>query len=152
MAIFIFDKNTNGVSHPLYRMAASQSDFDNNKSLVDEHYDIITVSDDDFNNVKKGIKEVASRTDNTVSYSDCSFLYNDGASLQKHINAVTETLDEWLKDNSSKPMHANVQAYRDYINSLDVNSIITAESPLETSLEAYVESQGQTAFHPLQLL
>ena len=152
MAIFIFDKNTNGVNHSLYRMAASQSDFDNNKSLMDEHYDIVTVSDDDFNNVKRGIKEVASRTDNTVSYNDCSFLYNEGSFLKEYIDSVTTTLDNWLKDNSSKPMHASVQTYRDYINSLDVNSIITAESPLETSLEAYVESQGQTAFHPLQLL
>ena len=86
MAIFIFDKNTNGVNHSLYRMAASQSDFDNNKSLMDEDYDIVTVSDDDFNNVKRGIKEVASRTDNTVSYKDCSFLYNEGSFLNSPVN------------------------------------------------------------------
>ena len=48
MAVFVFSKNSDGITGALYRIASNQSVYDDNKNWQDDLYDIITVNDDDY--------------------------------------------------------------------------------------------------------
>jgi hypothetical protein len=48
MAIFIFLKNSSN----LYRIAENQNVMDQNKNFFDNQYDLVTVNQEDFDNVR----------------------------------------------------------------------------------------------------
>jgi hypothetical protein len=153
MAVFVFSKNSDGINGSLYKIASSQSVYDDNKNWQDDLYDVITVNDDDYNEVKLGTKSVISKNGSTISYQETNTLFNTPVSLNSYINSVINIIDEWLTNNSSKPLASSVIAYKNFIRSINVSSLsITEENPLNSSLEAYVENQGITAVHPLELL
>jgi hypothetical protein len=152
MAIFIFSKNSDNKLGCLYRIASSQSVYDANKNWQDDLYDIITVNDDDYTAVKLGTKSVISKNGSTVSYQETNTSFNTPVSLTSYINSITDIINEWLINNSSKPLASLVITYKNFIQSIDVSSLsITEENPLNSSLEAYVENQGVTSIHPLEL-
>ena len=74
MAIFIFSKNSNNQIGSFYKMASDQYVYDNNKNWKDSDYDIVNVSETDFNDVKFGHKTVVSKNNDNVSFS---FFYKD---------------------------------------------------------------------------
>ena len=152
MAIFIFSKNSNDVEGSLYRIASDQSVYDANKNWLDDLYDLVTVEDINYNDVKLGRKSVISKNGNTVSYQEVNKLFDTPVSLSNYINNVTNAIDEWLINNSSKPLASLVVTYKNFIQSIDVNTLVTEENPLNSSLEAYVENKGIAAIHPLELL
>ena len=153
MAIFIFSKNSNDVEGSLYRIASDQSVYDANKNWSDDLYDLVTVEDINYNDVKLGRKSVISKNGNTVSYQEVNTLFDTPVSLSNYINATINIIDEWLSVNSSKPLASSVTTYKNFIQSIDVDSLsITEETPLNSSLESYVEDQGIKAIHPLELL
>ena len=47
MAIFIFNKN----SFDLYRIAENQNVMDQNKNFIDSDYDLVTINQEDFDNI-----------------------------------------------------------------------------------------------------
>jgi len=165
MAYFIFNKDTND----LYKIAASQSVMDDNKGFQNDHVDIIDVSDSDFNNYKNHETEASRNGDNiTWTTINPAPRFNFTDELQNYIDHISSVINEWLKNSSNKPMASSVIAYRDYIQNLDVDSIITNPSAdatwtestnsysdgtaLESSLEKYVTDQGQTSYHIFELL
>lgn len=153
MAIFIFSKHSDNINGSLYRIASSQSVYDANKNWQDDLYDIVTVNDNDYTAVKLGTKSVINKNQNTISYGEINTSFNTQDSLTNYIDSVINTIDEWLINNSSKPLASSVIAYKNFIRSIDVSSLsITEENPLNSSLEAYVEDQGITAIHSLELL
>lgn len=168
MAIFVFTKNSNNVVGALYRIAENQTIYDDNKNWDDSMYDLVTVNDSDFNSVKLNNKSVVSKNGDTVSYEDNNWKYNFSAGLKKDIDSRISVIETWLKGNSSKPMASSVTTYLNYLKGLDATSIITDPSsdatyddsnntysdgtPLNMSLEAYANSQGQTVYNFLQLL
>jgi hypothetical protein len=153
MALFIFLKNLDDVEGSLYKIASNQSFYDANKNWQDDLYDIITVNDDDYNAIKFGTKHVISKNGNTVKYENIDTFYENKEHLTSYINSVLSHLEQWLFINSSKPFASNVTTYLNYLKSIDVHSLsITKENPLNSSLEAYVENQGITAIHLLELL
>jgi hypothetical protein len=152
MAIFIFSKNSDNKLGSLYRIASSQSVYDANKNWQDDLYDLVIVDDIDYNTVKLGTKLVISKNKNTVSYEEINTSFDTEDSLTIYISSVVNTIDEWLINNSSKPLASSVITYKNFIQSIDVSSLsITEENPLNSSLEAYVENQGVTSIHPLEL-
>ena len=58
MSKFIFTKNSGGQG--LYRIARDQSFMDANKNHIDEDYDILDVTTEEFNDFKKGLKKLIS--------------------------------------------------------------------------------------------
>jgi hypothetical protein len=153
MALFVFSKNLNGFTGALYRIASNQSVYDANKNWQDDLYDLVSVDDVDYNAIKLGTKSINSKNQNTISYDEINTYFNTQDSLTNYINLVIEIIDEWLINNSSKPLASLVITYKNFIRSIDVSSLsITEENPLNSSLEAYVENQGITAVHPLELL
>jgi hypothetical protein len=153
MAVFIFSKNSDGKTGVLYRIASNQSIYNDNKNWQDDLYDIITVNDDDYTAVKLGTKSVISKNGNTVSYNELNISFGTTDNLTSYINSVVNIIEDWLINNSSKPLASSVIIYKNYIQNIDVSSLsITEENPFNSSLESYVEDQGITAIHPLELL
>jgi len=167
MAYIIFDKGSNNI----YRIAKDQTFLNANKGFADEHMDIIEISENDFNNAKYGVTVFGSRDGATITWNTLNPAprFNWREELTGHKNKIIEELNTWIKNesNKSKPMRDSVISYRDYLNTLDVSSIITDPSenatinesfvysdgtPLGSSLEKYAEDQGQTAYHLLELL
>ena len=153
MAVFVFSKNSDGITGALYRIASNQSVYDDNKNWQDDLYDVITVKDDDYNAVKLGTKIVISKNVNTVSYEEINTLFNTPVALTSYINSIVNIIDDWLISNSSKPLASSVTTYKKFIQSIDISSLsITEQNPFNSSLETYVENQGITAIHPSELL
>ena len=108
-------------------------------------------------------EEVKSEVEDKV---DVAFKFAYRAELTDYINSTINKINEWLKLNSSKPLASVATTYRDYISNINVDSLITDPSsdatfsdgafsdgtPLNSSLEKYVEDQGVTAININQLL
>lgn len=153
MAIFIFGKNSDDVTGALVGIASTQTVYDANKNWVDNLYDLVTVTNADYTAVKLGTKKVVSKTGTTVTYDNEGTTFNTPESLILYIQNVIDIINNWLVNNSSKSLASTVTTYKNYIESLDVTTLnITEDTPLDKSLEAYVEDQGTTAIHPLELL
>ena len=152
MSIFVFSKNSDNQTGYLYRIASSQSVYDANKNWQDDLYDVIVVNDDDYLAIKLGNKSVISKNGSTIFYDEISTSFNTQDSLTSYIDSVINLIDNWLINNSSKSLASSVITYKNFIKSINVSTLITEENPLNSSLEAYVENQGITAVHPLELL
>lgn len=153
MSIFIFSKNSNNLTGSLHKIASSQAIYDANKNWEDDFYDIVTVNENDYTAVKLGTKFVVYKNENQVTYENCEINFKNQNELTSYIKEIINISERWLKINNSKPLASSVVTYKNYIQNIDVSSLsITEENPLNSSLEAYVESQGITAIHPLELL
>jgi|TARA_R100001460_G_scaffold53861_1_gene93050 hypothetical protein len=168
MAIFIFAKNSNDQTGALCNIVESQTVLDNNWNGDPSNYDMVTVSDELFNSVRLQEKEVVSKNGDTVNTIDTSVAFTFRSGLTQDINVRINQMDNWLKINSSKPLASSVTTYKNFIAGIDVNSLITDPSPdatfdettglysdgtpLNSSLEKYVEDQGVTAVNGSQLL
>jgi len=150
MAIFIFSKNSDNQGGSLYRIASSQSVYDDNKNWSDDLYDVITVDNTDYTGVKLGTKDVDFKNGNQVTYVSHNLAhFNNHDTLVSYINSIIPLIEDWLTLNNSKPLASNVTTYLNYLKSIDISSFTY---PLNYSLESYVEDQGITAIHPLELL
>jgi hypothetical protein len=157
VAIFIFNKN----SFDLYRIAENQNVMDQNKNFIDSDYDLVTINQEDFDNIrlcKKNINKVG----NTFTLEDNSATFNKHAVMQENINTILSVIDSYLATNSHKPMASDIITYKNYVQTIDPSILITEENtsvtpiitgiPLNMSVEEYVENQGIKAINLLQLL
>jgi len=152
MAIFVFGKNTDGVDNSIYRIAESQAVYDTEKNFTDDLYDLVTVSDGDFNSVRLGQKHPLSKTGSDVTYQDHEYTWSSQEELTGAISDKVKHLDTWLTENTTSSLRATVEAYKSYLNGLDVTTIINDATPEMTkSLEQYAEDNGTTAVNDLQL-
>jgi len=158
MAILIFIKN----SSELYKIAENQEVLDNNKNFSDSEYDLVTVSQEDFNSLRLNKKWVSNRAGNTVTLSDCINSFDVISILQNIISNTVSIMDNYLVSNETKPMASSVITYRNYLKTIDPSALITEIDisvkpnipavPLNYSLEEYTENQGIKAISPLELL
>ena len=149
MAILIFNKNEDGVDDFLYRISPNQSYYDTNKKWTDGLYDLVNISEDDYNKIKLNIKQVVSKNGTSVTYTENSCTYTNSGQLAKDIKSISDSIGNWLDLNTSSSLYSEVSIYLNYIKSIDVNEI---SYPLESTLESYVESKGISVVNPLQLL
>ena len=144
MAKLIFSK-ASVINGKLHKIAKDQNHIDNNSDWHLDDYDIVEVSQSDFDAVRLSLKSVNYDGTN-VTYEDITY---DGYDIE-HGNdksRILEDINSWLENNSSKPFASNVTSYRDYLNSLDVSSI-----PATEPLEKWINDQGQEVISPLELL
>ena len=152
MAIFVFGKNSDGVNNAIFRIAESQAVYDSEKNFPDDLYDLVTVSDNDFNNVRLGQKHPLSKTGSDVTYEDIEYTWTSQEELTIAISEKVKTLDTWLTANTTSSMRASVETYKNYLSGLDVTTIVNDANPeMSKSLEQYAEDNGTTAVHDLQL-
>jgi len=152
MAIFVFGKNSDGVDNSIYRIAESQAVYDSEKNFLDDLYDLVTVSDSDFNSVRLGQKHPLSKTGTNITYEDISYTWTSQEELTEAISAKVKTLDTWLTANTTSGIRTTVETFKNYLSGLDVTTIINDDNTEMTkSLEQYAEDNGTTAVHDLQL-
>ena len=145
MPKLIFVKNNDITKGNLFKIAKDQSHIDNNADWNQEDYNIVDISQSDFDDVRLETKHVIFDGTN-VTYGDNSQdeYDQDHASNKEHIVNI---LNNWLEVNSSKPFASNVTSYRDYLVSLDASTV-----PVREGLEKWINDQGQEVIHPLELV
>jgi hypothetical protein len=143
MPKLIFSKNTDITTGNLCKIAKDQNHLDNNADWREEDYNIIEISQSDFDNVRLEKKSVVFDGTN-VTYVDNSDDDNDHALNKQHI---LDHLNKWLEVNSSKPFASNVTSYRDYLVSLDTSTI-----PVGEGFEEWINNQGQEVINLLELV
>jgi hypothetical protein len=160
MAIFIFLKNT----PDLYRIAENQDIMDQNKNFFDHEYDLVTVSQEDFHNVRLNKIFILNRTENTVTFEqeNANIFFTKQLQLQEHINSIVSAINSYLDNNLNKPMASDIITYKNYLLTIKPSTLITEEDMsvdppisavrLNGSIEEYVENQGIKAINLLQLL
>lgn len=168
MAIFIFSKNSDDKLGSVVGIAENQSVLDDNWDHDQSNYDLVTVTDDLYNDVRLMQKEIISKNGDTVNTENLSLAYDYRAGLTAYINQQLSEINAWLERNPSKPLASTVTTYKNYISNIDVDTLITDPSddathdtstglysdgtPFNYSLEKYVEDQGVTAINSKQLL
>ena len=148
MAYFIFNKNLNNVSGTLYRIAENQSDLNNlNINVLD--YFIKEVTENDFLNLKNGLKNCSGYdSNNNIILNDLINSYDNKKALQNEINNYKELIENFLNNNKNHSYFNKWNLYLNQLNSLNLDNIIY---PTGKSLEKHFNDLGQTSLHPLQL-
>jgi hypothetical protein len=149
MSILIFNKNSDNLVGSLYKMAPNQSYYDTHKKWSDDTYDLVVIDEDDYNKIKLNTKQVVSKNGTSVTYTDNPSIYNSSEQLKKDIQLISDCLKEWMSNNTNESLLiSEVNTYHNYLNSIDVNTITY---PLNLSIESYVNNQGISIIHPLEL-
>jgi hypothetical protein len=149
MSYFIFTNNSDGQTGALYRIAENQYDL-NNLNIVSSFYKIIEVSNDDFNSVKLGLKEVLSYENNVVKYNESPIVvgYQNETILKNYIANVKNCIKQFLNNNLN---HPNYSKYNDYYNQLSNFNTTSISYPSNKSLEQHFLDLNQPSFNPLQI-
>jgi len=158
MAILIFVKNTSN----LYKIAENQDVLNKNKNFIESEYDLVTCSEENFNDIRLCKKVISDRVGNNIVLESTSVSFSSYRIMKEFINNVVSQLDNHLNNNSNKPMAGAIITYKNYIQTIDPSTLITEVDmsvephvpaiPLNSSLEEYVENQGVKAINLLQLL
>ena len=145
MPKLIFVKNNDITKGNLFKIAKDQSHIDNNADWNQEDYNIVDISQSDFDGVRLETKHVIFDGTNVTYEDNPQDEYDqDHASNKEHIVTI---LNNWLEVNSSKPFASKVTSYRDYLVSLDASTV-----PVREGLEQWINDQGQEVIHPLELV
>lgn len=147
MPKFIFTKNTDAIHGRLFRIAKDQAHIDNNAGWNTDLYEIVDVSQTDFDAVKLYQKDVETYDGTNIGYRTSNFSEMTTEQQDAYKNQVLEIINKWLEENSSKPFATNVTNYKNYLNSLDISTI-----PSTTNLEQHINSQGEEVINILELL
>jgi hypothetical protein len=139
MAYLIFNGND------LYKIASSDEKVHMN--IEDVYYNVKTVSDSDFDNVRKN-KKSAKLSGDSVVYEDIVTLFINEESLQKHINEIVAQLEIFLESNPDNPMYSGLETYKNVLLSQDLSSITY---PLNKTWEEYCVENSITYYSPLQI-
>jgi hypothetical protein len=155
MAIFIFQHNL----PLLYRIAENKDVMDQNKNFFDSEYDLVTVSQEDFNNIRLNKKTIESRVDNTVTLKDAGpTSFTEISTMQEHINDIISIINSYLVINPNKPMTGDIITYKNYLQKIELSTLPKTLSldgktvSFNSSMEEYCENQGIKAINLLQLL
>jgi hypothetical protein len=147
MAYFIFQKNSDNIPGNIYRIAENQSDL-NNLNIEQSGYKIIEDSQENFNSVKYGTKNILTYNGNSVIYQDQAISYSTKESLLNYIKNTKDIISIFLNSSTNHSLYSRWNNYYSQLNNLNLDSITY---PLNKSLEQYLNDLGQTAYNPLQL-
>lgn len=108
-----------------------------------------TISDTDFNEIKKD-KSKVSISDGVVTITAApTGLFEEENNLKERHNILKEILNAFLENNpSSKSLYSTAQTY---YNTLDTFDYSTITFPLNKTWEEYCEDNSITYLHHLQI-
>ena len=149
MPIFVFLKN----SSDLYRIAENEDFLNKNKNFIENEYDLVPVSQNDFDALRLQKKSILNRTGNTVTLENISVSFSSVVEMQKELNNYISIIDNYLINNSNKPLVNDLILYKNYLKTINPSALITETNKvLNSSIEEYVENQGIKSINLLQLL
>tara|TARA_R110000751_G_scaffold22689_4_gene63682 strand:- start:1956 stop:2396 length:441 start_codon:yes stop_codon:yes gene_type:complete len=146
MPKFIFNKNDEVTEGRLVFIAKDQAHIDDNAGWELNLYEIVDVSQSDFDSVKLYQKYVTYDGTN-ITYIDQSSSEQTQEQYDIYKNNILKSLNYWLEKNSNKPFTTNVTNYRDYLISFDVSGITSPKR-----LEKHLNDQGQEVINVLELI
>jgi chloramphenicol O-acetyltransferase len=146
MAYFIFQKNLDNIPGTIYRIAENQSDL-NNLNIEQSSYKIIEDSQENFNSVKYGTKNILKYNENSIVYQDQTTSHSK-ESLLNYIKNTKDTISIFLNSNINHSLYPRWNNYHSQLTNLNLDSITY---PLNKSIEQYFTDLGQPSFHILQL-
>jgi len=149
MAYFIFSKTDE--SNKKYTSAIAENDSKLQElKVLNTGATTVTVSDADFQLVKKNIKRAYLNADNSVSFDDYPEAeIGNAAGMSAHIQTRINTINSWLFTRSkSHPNRSTVEAYKTKLENFNVDSVTY---PLAGSLEKYFADNSETYFNLLEL-
>ena len=145
MPKLIFAKNTDVTKGNLFAIAKDQNHIDNNADWNQADYNIVEISQTDFDSVRLENKNVLFDGTNVTYENNPQDEADQDHSTTKEV--IVKRLNEWLDANSSKPFATNVTTYRDYLVSLDASTI-----PVREGFNQWVNDQGQEVINILELV
>jgi len=147
MAYYIFSKDFSGLTGTLYRVAETESDF-NNSNIDKTNYKIIENSAINFNDVKYYNKIITGYNENEIICIDGSISFINKEELDIYINSIKELIKSFLVSNTNHSLYSLWNNYYNQILSLNTSDITY---PLNTSLEEYFNNLNKISLNPLQL-
>jgi hypothetical protein len=147
MAYFIFQKNSDNIQGNIYRIAENQSDL-NNLNIEQSDYKIIEDSQDNFNSVKYGTKNILTYNGSSIIYQDQAISYSTKESLLDYIKNTKDIISIYLNSSTNHSLYSRWDNYYSQLSNLNLDSITY---PLNKSLEQYFNDLGQTSYNTLQL-
>jgi len=147
MSYFIFLKDFENLPGSLYRIAENQPDLDSlNINKFD--YKIIEDSQENFNNVKYGIKSVEKYINDTITYLDIQTIFANKEDLRLYINYTQTFIKNFIDFNQN---HSQFNKWNDYYIQLKNTNLNNIVFPLNKSLEKHFNDSGKSSLSPLQL-
>jgi len=147
MAYFIFTKNLNNEENTLYRIAENLSDL-NNLNIDQSNYKIIEVTQNNFNDVKFGLKFPKSYNENSITFIDVDSSLLNKKVTEKILTNLKEKINEFLKENKNHILYSVWNNYYIELNSFDSETITY---PLNKSLEKHLSDLGKNSYSIFQL-
>jgi hypothetical protein len=153
MAYYIFLKNSDNIEGTLYRVAENLSDL-NNLNINQVNYKIIENVSQNFDDIKINKTGISKYNNNTITFINLegTFWYKDRSSLTEYITKTKNEIKPFIDNNKNHPLYSRWNDYYNLLSSLDVNVIMPdPNTPLNTSLEQYLKTNGQIYLNTLQL-
>jgi hypothetical protein len=155
--LFFLKKNTNIFTQAdLVAIFDSQKTFDENSVLTENLYEKASITEDEFNGIRKNNKEiiscVISNGVGNITFRELVPSFSQSTDLSTHINTLKDQMSDWIKIFPSKPITSIANSYLIALNSLNADNILLeANGYFQGSLESYLEDKGYTVLNPLQL-
>jgi len=147
MSYFIFQNNSDNIEGTLYKISENQSDLDN-LNIPQSVYKIIESSQENFNEVKLGKKDVVKYQGENIIFSNVLIYSITQEKLFSVVNQNKLIINQFLNNNKNHPLFNSWQNYYNQLNNLNLNTITY---PLNKSLEQYFDDLGQPSLNTLQL-
>jgi len=147
MSYFIFQNNSDNIEGVLYKIAENQSDL-NNLNIPQSVYKIIESSQENFNDVKLGKKDVVKYQGENIIFSNVLIYSITQEKLFSVVNQNKLIINQFLNNNKNHPLFNSWQNYYNQLNNLNLSTITY---PLNKSLEQYFDDLGQPSYNILQL-
>ena len=146
MPYLIFLKNSDNLDGTLFKIAENDTDLNNlcNVNL----YKVISVAENEFNQVKYGTKDPIKYLNDQITYLDIPKTFSNKERLNNYITSFKNQLNTSI---SNYPNHPSVNFWNTYLNQLNNLNLDTIEYPLNKSLEQYFNDLGQPSYNILQL-
>jgi hypothetical protein len=146
MSYFIFLKDFENLQGSLCKIAENNSDLDS-FNLNKSDYKIIEDSQENFNNVKYGIKIVEKYINETIVYFDSPTIFSNKEDLKLYINNTQTFIKSFLDNNQN---HIQFNKWNDYYIQLKNTNLNNIDFPLNKSLEKHFNDLGQSSLNILQ--
>jgi len=147
MSYIIFKRNSENLDGVVFKIAENDSDL-NNINFTKSEYEIIEISQQDFNDIKFYKKHNAKYNNKTVFLENCELIFKEKKDLLIYVNNFKNLIELYLNSNSSHILFSKWNNYYNQLNNLNLDNITY---PLNKSLEEYFNDSGQTSLNPLQL-
>jgi predicted ribosome quality control (RQC) complex YloA/Tae2 family protein len=143
MTYFICTKQDN-----LYKICENFLDL-NSMNIFLTDYNIIEVSQDNYNAFKLGTKKISSIVNNTINFEDDIQSFQTKEQLQKYLKTLNDSLNNFLTEkNKNNSFYEKILNYR---NLLQNTKIEDYPIPMSYSVEKFFYDLGKTSFSLIEI-